>query len=73
MQDCLKVLQGLSKQKDEEIEQYLEEFAEEKVSEQLNIKTKFQRMITMTKSKPDCTEEKLKALEEKKKQEELQL
>ncbi len=51
----------------------MEEFAEEKVSEQLNIKTKYQRMIAMTKAKPDCTEDKLKAMEEKKRQEEAKL
>lgn len=30
-------------------------------------------MFTMVKSKPDCTDEKVKTLEDKKKQEELQL
>jgi len=39
----------------------------------LNIKTKYQRMIAMTKVKPDCTEDKLKAMEEKKRQEEASL
>lgn len=73
MKECLIVLQDITKAKDQEIEQYLEEFAEEKVSEQMNMKTKYNRMITMQKAKQDCTDEKIKALEDKKKQEEAQL
>lgn len=63
----------MTKQKEQDIEQYLEEFAEEKVSEQMNIKTKYNRMLTMQKAKQDCTEDKIKAIEEKKKQEEGQV
>ena len=67
MKECLTVLQDMTKAKDQEIEQYLEEFAEEKVSEQMNMKTKYNRMIAMQKAKQDCTDEKIKALEDKKK------
>ena len=51
----------------------MEEFAEEKVSEQMALKTKFNRMLTMQKAKQDCTDEKIKTIEEKKRQEEAQL
>lgn len=37
------------------------------------LKTKFTRMLTMQKAKQDCTDDKIKAIEEKKKQEEAQL
>ena len=63
----------MSKLKDQDLEYYLEEFAEEKVSEQMNIKTKYNRMLTMQKGKQDCTEDKIKAIEDKKKQEEAQV
>jgi hypothetical protein len=69
MNDCLKLLQELSKSKDKEIEDYLEEFAEEKVMAQLDLKTKYSRMLNMLKGKPDA-EEKTKQIEEKKKVEE---
>ena len=39
----------------------------------MNIKTKYNRMLTMQKGKQDCTDEKLKAIEDKKKQEEAQM
>ncbi len=38
----------------------MDEFAEEKVSEQMALKTKFTRMLTMQKAKQDCTDEKIK-------------
>ncbi len=72
MNDCLKLLQDLSKAKDKEIEDYLEEFAEEKVMAQLDLKTKYSRMLNMLNGKPDA-EEKTKQIEEKKKLEEQQV
>lgn len=39
----------------------------------MNIKTKYNRMLTMQKGKQDCTEDKIKAIEDKKKQEEAQV
>lgn len=72
MDFCLKELQELTKSKDKEIEEYLEEFAEEKVQAQLEIKLKFNKMQNMLKGKPD-SEEKIRALEEKKKKDEQEM
>ena len=72
MDEALNKLQELAKSKDKEIEDYLEEFAEEKVQSAMEIKMKYNKMMNMLKGKPD-QEEKLKGLEEKKKQEESEM
>ena len=72
MECCLLSLKDLSKEKDQEVEAYLEEFAEEKVSANLEIKMKYSKMTAMLK-KGGADEEKLAALEEKKKGEEYEL
>ncbi len=41
MDEVLNKLQDLAKQKDKEVEDYLEEFAEEKVSSSMEIKMKY--------------------------------
>jgi hypothetical protein len=53
MDEILSKLQDLAKQKDKEIEDYLEEFAEEKVQSSLEIKMKYQKMMNMLKGKVD--------------------
>ena len=72
MDEILSKLQDLAKQKDKEIEDYLEEFAEEKVQSSLEIKMKYQKMMNMLKGKVD-QEEKLKQLEEKKRKDEQEM
>lgn len=72
MDEVLNKLQELSKVKDKEIEDYLEEFAEEKVQSALEIKMKYQKMINMLKGKPD-SEEKIRNLEEKKRKDEQEM
>ena len=59
MDEVLNKLQELAKAKDKDVEEYLEEFAEEKVQANLEIKMKYQKMINMLKGKAD-SEEKIK-------------
>ena len=72
MDQVLNKLQELAKAKDQEVEEYLEEFASEKVQQNLEIKMKYQRMTNMLKGKQD-SEEKIKQLEEKKRKDEQEM
>ena len=72
MDEVLSKLQDLAKSKDKEVEDYLEEFAEEKVQASLEIKMKYQKMMNMLKGKVD-QEEKIKQLEERKRKDEQEM
>ena len=79
MDACRDLLLRLSGDKDKEVESYLEEYTEEKVGAQIQIKQKYSKMLTLLKvsaAKPGnqaAAEEKMAALEEKKRSEEAEV